>query len=1019
MGRMTEKTWTFLSPRADLLKIFVSKLGLSPLVAQVLINRGISSVEEAHSFLLGKQGALTDPLIIPGMHDCCSRLALARQNKERVLVFGDYDADGVTATALLYEYLCTLGFDAGYYIPNRLDEGYGINNQALEKARDQGFNLVITVDCGINSVQETDYARNIGLDMIITDHHEPPEILPLASAVVNPKLAKGQNCGLLAGVGVAYAVVRALGQYLGSVDDLDSQEQQFLDLVTVGTIADLVPLQGDNRILVARGLKYLSETKRPGLRALLELTSLWGQLLTSSQVGFVIGPRINATGRLSSADKGVELLLTTSPQRAWELAQGLNRENEQRQMVEGQILVSVEEMIKEQIVLERDWVIVLASPFWHQGVIGIVASRVAEKYHRPTVLIALEGDIGKGSARSISGFDLYHSLEECRDLLIRFGGHRQAAGLSIEAGKIQQLREMLNHLAHAWLTEQQLFPSLTVDAEVFFTQLDWDTVNQLEQLEPHGFGNAAPVFTYRKALVTRWKAVGQKNEHLKLTLQGEEQEFDAIGFGMAAAEIASGEEVDLAFYVERNKWNGRESIQLKLRDIRKHCSTNRVQVNDTLVGDLSPLQREAILSLEKGMHTLTGLIGWNGELGVILPVAIDMGRHRLAITVIVLPFLFQNGCVDYFRGLMDAVGLKAAWGNSDLDNVQVSDLVRTLEEGAIDILLVTPELLQAMIGSGGNWRSRVGLLAFSSSQFAQDGPETLQELWQALSSPLVFGTGIRPSNRSDWEWLQPGNYIDEQFPEPCWIDHRGEDQNGSLARVMDTSGTTMIIVRGPREAHALLKNIRSGFPALSNKVALYHQDLVLEQRMEVEKLVEGDMLAVVIATWNGEGIFRKHFQQVIIHHLPLDPTRLFLLTGSNERVLCFWTGEELEKDRQKIMDLYPDRTVIGALFHKMVAYGAGNKPVPVNQIEKNLKQNEKDSLKTSLAIMEELGLVTIDRNDGEYTVKLLPVSGGKKDLHCSWRYREGERARQSWNVLYQWATGRTILPPMDILYSET
>ncbi|MHB1125452.1 MAG: single-stranded-DNA-specific exonuclease RecJ [Bacillota bacterium] len=1016
MGQMTEKTWQFPSPRADLQKILVREMELSPLIAQVLINRGISSAEEARSFLQGEQGSLTDPLDLPGMDNCCQRLALAVKNKERVLVYGDYDADGVTATALLYEYLCMLGVDTGYYIPGRLEEGYGINIPALEKARDDGYALVVTVDCGISSSQEVAFARTIGLDLIITDHHEPPEVLPPACAVVNPKLVKGQGGSQLAGVGVAFMVVRALGRYMGAVHNDQFLEQHFLDLVTIGTIADLVPLQGDNRTLVARGLKCLSETKRTGLQALLEVAGLQGQPLSSYQVGYIIGPRINATGRLSNADRGVELLLTTSSQRAWELANSLHRENEQRQMIESQILASVEEMINDQIDLDREWVIVLASPFWHQGVIGIVASRVVEKYHRPAILIATEGDTGKGSARSIPGFDLYRALEESQDLLTRFGGHRIAAGLTVEAVNIQLLRDRLNFLAHDWLTAEHLNPTLTVDAEMFFTLLDWSTVSQLEKLEPFGSGNAAPLFTYRKARVTRWKTVGQNNEHLKLSLRGEEQEFDAIGFRMAAADATLGEEVDLAFHVERNKWNGRESIQLKLRDIRKHRFSPNRQVSDTFFNSMSPVQREVIVSLEKGMHTSTGLSGWNEELGIILPLAVGMARTEKAITVVISPLFPDAGFGDFLCGLTDCVGLKAAWGSSFLDNGRIDGLSLALEEGRVDLLLATPELMQALIATGGNWVKQVGLLIFTRvSQLAAECPDTLRELWQSLSCPQVLAAGFGPGNRIGINWLQPVNHIEEELPEIYWIDHRGEDPYMSLTSLQEASSPSLIMVRGPREAHLLVDQIRSRFPALARRVAVYHQDLALEQRLAVEQMVESNVLAAVIATWSVEAMLRIRFQQVFIHHLPFNPAALIPWIRGANRVLCFWTGEDMEKEHQKLMDCYPERSVVGAVFQRLIACGIRNDPVPVALIEKSfVGQKERHALVTSLAIMEELGLIVLLRQDDETMVKLLPA-GGKKDLHVSWRYREGERLRRAWVVLHRWASGRTILPLLDIL----
>lgn len=562
------KRWRLVTGEGEQRDLLAREAGISPLVAQILLNRGISTPQQAREFLAPSLENTHDPYLLADMERAIEVLNRAIEGGEPILVFGDYDADGITGTALMVTVLRELGARVGYYIPDRLQEGYGLNEPALHWAASEGYKLIFTVDCGITAVDEVRAGREYGLEFIITDHHQPQEELPPAAAVLDPKR---EDCPYpfteLAGVGVAFKVAQALveGRGLGR-----EWWQRYLDLVVLGTVADVVPLRGENRIIVKFGLEALRDTERPGLQALLKVTGLAGQDLRPGQIGFILGPRLNACGRLGQANRGVELLLTDEPELGEELARLLDQENRDRQAIEGAILTEAQARVEEELDLEEERVIVLGSPDWHPGVIGIVASRLVELYYRPTVLFNLAAGEGKGSARSIPGFHIFKALTCCRELLKGFGGHEQAAGLSLEETKLPAFRQRLNELAWDWLTEEQLFPVLTIDAEVNMDQLDLALLDDLEKMAPFGVGNPEPVFACRGARLLGCRGVGEGGKHLKLLVSQGGYELDGIGFrlGELAAELGEFRQgVNLAFSLQRNRWQGRTSLQLLIKDL--------------------------------------------------------------------------------------------------------------------------------------------------------------------------------------------------------------------------------------------------------------------------------------------------------------------------------------------------------------------------------------------------------------------------------------------------------------------
>lgn len=567
---------------------------VSPTMAKILWSRGFRSSQEVWRFLHVKKEDLRPPLELPGMKEGVERVWQAVEKGERILVYGDYDVDGITSTALLVDLLRRLGAEVCYYLPARLEEGYGLNKQAIIQARDRGIDLLLSVDCGISSVEEAQCAADLGMSVVITDHHQPPAVLPQAAALINPKLAVGVlPWSELAGVGVTFKLAQALLDKCGHPAWADD----YLDLVALGTIADIVPLRGENRILVKEGLLRLHKCVRPGLNALIEASGLLQCSLTAGQVGYILAPRLNACGRLGKADLGVELLLSQDPAWAKEAALFMDKENRTRQSLEAEILAQAVALVEEGNDLDKSRVIVLASSGWHPGVIGIVASRLVEKYFRPVVMISLEDGRGKGSARSIPGFNLYEALKKNEDLFLSFGGHEMAAGMSLLEENIPALKEGLNKLALAQLEESDLVPTLRADCEVSWQELTPDLVEEIAMLAPFGYHNPSPILVLRGKRLDRCKGVGAGGNHLKLRVIDNNNWLDAIAFQKGAYKelAAAWDRCDLAFTPEINNYNGRSSLQLVIKDLKPSTERDNPFLPETF---LERLYQEGEIWLE-------------------------------------------------------------------------------------------------------------------------------------------------------------------------------------------------------------------------------------------------------------------------------------------------------------------------------------------------------------------------------------------------------------------------------------
>ncbi len=565
---MTQKKWNFLKCPQDA-QTLAEQLHIPTVVASILANRNINESESAKQFLSKTKSGIHHPFLLKDAQKAAARIKQALETNETVVIYGDYDVDGITSSAIVYKFLKGLGLNVSYYIPNRVDEGYGINILALQKIRKDGATLMITVDCGITAVGEVEFAKTIGLDIIITDHHTCKVEIPRALAVINPKQP---DCTYpfkeLAGVGVAFKFILAIVLELG----LNTSEyfDAFIDIVAIGTIADVVSLTGENRLFVSHGLKKLQQTDNIGIQSLFQVAGITDKPLTAGNISFTIAPRINAAGRVGSATLAVELLVTDSRERAQEIAVQLDDENHQRQQTEMEILKDALDMISAMDKPEEKKVFVLAKEDWHHGVIGIVASRITDKFYKPTILISLSDKLGKGSGRSVKGFNIFDALTHCSDTLLKFGGHELAAGLGLSADSIDEFDKQINAYANEVMTEDTLVPYINIDAVLQLGDLTLQNAEILSILEPFGMGNAQPVFAVMNTTLQSVRQIGN-GKHCKISVSKAGRHAEFVGFNMSevAENFKIGASLDLAFTIDTNIFRGNKQLQLILKDVRQ------------------------------------------------------------------------------------------------------------------------------------------------------------------------------------------------------------------------------------------------------------------------------------------------------------------------------------------------------------------------------------------------------------------------------------------------------------------
>ena len=558
------KKWQIYQVNEREIEELQEKYKINKLLATILSNRGITEEDKIEKFLKPRRNDFYDPYGMPDMDITVDRILKAIKNKEKTIIYGDYDVDGITSVTVLKSFLEDRGLNVGVYIPNRLDEGYGLNKAAVEKIAQKGYTLMITVDCGISAIEEVAYANELGIETLITDHHEPGNELPKALAVVDAKRKDNTyQFRNLAGVGVVFKLIQAISIKL----NLEEKEYlKYLDIVCIGTISDIVPLTDENRVIVKLGLKLVQQTKNLGLRSILQATGY--NKIDSIAISFGVAPRINACGRMGHQEDALNLFLSKDINQVNELTQKLNGYNKERQEIEKSIFDDAVEQIKRDG-LEENSTITLMGKNWHHGVIGIVASKITEMYFKPSILLCEEGEIGKGSGRSVPGFDLYETLTECSNTIGRFGGHAMAVGITINKEQFGEFRRQFEQLAKEKDIED-IVPILKIDSQISLDEIDKNMVESLRELEPFGEENKTPLFLFRNLKIDSIRALTD-GKHLKLTVKENKNIVNAIGFniGSLSNEYKIGDKIDIVGNLEINSFNGVDNIQINIKDVMK------------------------------------------------------------------------------------------------------------------------------------------------------------------------------------------------------------------------------------------------------------------------------------------------------------------------------------------------------------------------------------------------------------------------------------------------------------------
>jgi len=560
---MTKK-WQVYQVENEKVEELQKKHNINKLLATILVNRGITEEKQIEKFLQPKRSDFYNPYEMPDMEIAVKRIVKAIENKEKTIIYGDYDVDGITSVTVLKSFLEERGLEVAEYIPNRLEEGYGLNKAAVEGIAKQGFKLMITVDCGISAIEEVKYANELGIETIVTDHHEPGNELPEAIAVVDAKRKDNKYpFRNLAGVGVVFKLIQAIGMDL----KLDEKEYlKYLDIVCIGTISDIVPLVDENRVIVKLGLKLVEQTRNLGLKAILQASGY--SKIDSSTISFGVAPRINACGRMGHQEEALKLFLSKEINEVNELTQKLNEYNILRQETEKNIYLDAIMQIERDGLAKNDTIVVMGEN-WHHGVIGIVSSKITEIYFKPSILLCEEDDVGKGSGRSIPGFDLYEALTACNDSIEKFGGHSMAVGISVKKDKFEEFKQKLEQIAREKHIEE-IVPILKIDAQISLDEINKDMVDSLKELEPFGEENKTPLFVFKNLKIDSIRALSE-GKHLKLTLKDNRNIVNAIGFnlGELSNDYRIGDKVDVVGNLEINSFNGVENIQINIKDIMK------------------------------------------------------------------------------------------------------------------------------------------------------------------------------------------------------------------------------------------------------------------------------------------------------------------------------------------------------------------------------------------------------------------------------------------------------------------
>jgi len=985
--------WKISKRKYDLIKKITSEIEISPITAQILINRGVDSVEAAKEFLEVPISKIAKPPDLEGFVEAVELIEKSIKSSKKILVFGDYDVDGLTASAIMIKILKKLGAEVEYYIPDRFEEGYDLNENAVHLVSEENYGLVITVDCGIKAFEQVEAIRKKGVGVIVTDHHEPGEKIPNADAVINPKLCSNDSKQYLAGAGVSFFLAQKTAKHFGLEPVEDIYCGDMIDLAALGTIADSVPLLGYNRILVKHGLKRLLHTFNNGLKALLEVEGMLNKDGVSEvEASFKLIPCLNAAGRIGSAEEALKLLLSESPQEAWEQAVMLHRLNLERQLLEKHVVDDITAHIEENADLEKDKVIVLASEKWHSGVIGIAASRVMETFKRPAVLISIQSGLGKGSGRSYENFDLYEAFKYCEDLFIKYGGHRQAGGFLIDANKIPLLRERINTYAEKHFSSESREvkePYLHADCEVFFSEIHKSIAEQIQLLKPFGSGNPPPRFLYRNAKMIECRTVGKKQEHLKMVFESENHRFNGIGFGLAECQEKLKNRVDIVFCPEINKYNGFEEVQLNVVDIFSHVPEQKNYAALLKSNNFEPYDE---------LLKLRSRIQYVGMPEKIIKELMIYAEHSKFLGCFIFPL--QSMALDFektARGTHSFLRIKRIDGS--LFDEEINSVISAIAKREFDVLITTldcwgaVERLRAAVEGVPNFLCiHMGYWNKNSQELKQLVVEIKNMLknWEGS----VFFVGKGPFLKMDWvrkslEIAQIFSIQRDFEAEIINISNSGKDWliNDFISHKL----STIIFVNSEQEVISLAGRLKQNDFLKPHEIKYYFGSLTESQRELALEDFNNGIAKILISSRRLEQHLVDMAERAVIHSFPLNVFDYGRFIVAPKLYLAY-NNIGIQKTFNYIKRIFPSRDALNYVFQLSSRLDSADlqnvfrKLYGYFKLKNGKKLISVHALKSALAIINELGIL------GKRNI-------GKVNAEASWRFREIKREYEAFYSL--------------------
>ncbi|MDR2587169.1 MAG: single-stranded-DNA-specific exonuclease RecJ [Coriobacteriales bacterium] len=995
---MTQQ-WTAQEVDAATAQGLADACGLAPLVARVLVARGITTPNEAAAFLYPDLGHdWSDATLIPGMAEVVNALEAAMRANKRILVFGDYDVDGISATACLLKGLAALGTTADYLIPNRADEGYGLSPAVLERVYERDPELLITVDCGIASRDEVAELVARGIEVLITDHHEPSDAVPCGVPVADPKLVQDSPQAILAGVGVALKLLTLLGERFGK----PQLWRSLTDLATLGTLADVMPLTGENRSLVTDGLALIERVPRPGVAAVLARTRHNGGPLSARDLTFGLIPRLNAAGRMDSPTTALELLISDDPSASFELAEALEAANNNRRAIES---TQFEEALAQVTAsYHGQKVVVAAGEGWHEGVRGIVAARLVSRFGVPALVFTLVDGEARGSGRSVGAVNLFKAVESCASLTLRFGGHEAAVGVTLDSARLAAFTEQLEAVLAAE-PEEHFHPPLVVDAQPRFSELSLEAVEQLASLDPYGQGNREPLFATRGVLIKAARAVGVKKNHLSFVASDSTGSLSAIWFQCPNIEdfLTGGSDFDLICRPQVDEWNGRRRVKLMVEQVypRSAIAQDPQELAAALLGRPAALhsaQRAALDALQSGASALVVMATGRGKSLIFQTHAarLALTEHRTSVFIYPLRALIADQAAHLAHGFA-RLGLVSRALTGEDSTADKDRVFQDLYEGKVDALLTTPEFFGLHA-----WRfaesGRVGFIVFDEAHHIQTERATGRGAYRDLSeirarfpqaqflaltatSDDRVTSGIREAlsiERIIVDNARRDNLLIDDARDRC-------DRDAYLLTLMDKATKSLVYVNSRIKAMELVHLLRkhSAQPA---SVVFYHAGLTREKRSAIEEgFRSGELTTIVSTSAFGEGVNIPDVSDVVLYHLPLSAVAFNQMAGRAGRdgqpatIHLLYTAADAELNRGLLASLAPTQEELTALYKALRTYaraGGGAAPftVGVSQLVMDCLHEQADcglderGIATGVAIFAELGLLRLIQLDGDSSV---------------------------------------------------